>query len=296
MRKLARKSSGGQARRRAVFGGAAAGLVAMFVVATALPAWAHHPVLSGQTVCSNGDHLITWSIGNSETGTTMNIQTATATLGAQTFAVTGYATSVGPSGTTSATTTVPGGSTGDVTLSVFAKWSDGVTATRTTTVHLQSSCTPLTTTTTIAPTTTTTVAPTTTTTEAPTTTTTEAPTTTTTVQPTTTTSTTIDSSTTVEPTTSTTVSDSTTVESSSTTVVTTPESTEGSTTPSTGGSTTTAGPGVTAQGTPTTLGPLAGTLPFTGGSETGPIFGLASLAAGALAIALAHRKNQSRDS
>jgi LPXTG-motif cell wall-anchored protein len=37
-------------------------------------------------------------------------------------------------------------------------------------------------------------------------------------------------------------------------------------------------------------------LPFTGGSSNGPIFGLASLAVGGIALALATRKKQSRDS
>jgi hypothetical protein len=70
--------------------------------------------------------------------------------------------------------------------------------------------------------------------------------------------------------------------------------TQGSTTPTstsvTAGSAPTTDSGVTAATNPT------GLLPFTGGSSSGPIFGLASLAVGGIALALATRKKQSRDS
>jgi len=60
--------------------------VALFAVATALPAAAHGEVLSGTTTCSNGAHLITWSIGNTNTPLAMHVVTATATLnGGQQF-------------------------------------------------------------------------------------------------------------------------------------------------------------------------------------------------------------------
>ncbi|MCU1465930.1 MAG: hypothetical protein JWM72_1858, partial [Actinomycetia bacterium] len=53
----------------------------VFVAATAIPAWAHRSLVSGQAVCSDGDHTITWSIGNIDTNLTMHIASATATLG-----------------------------------------------------------------------------------------------------------------------------------------------------------------------------------------------------------------------
>jgi hypothetical protein len=88
VRMLARRGTG-RNRRRAVVGAGAVAVIAMFIVGTALPAWAHHPVLSGTTVCSDGEHVISWTIGNSESGWVMHIDTATAVLGGQTFAVTG---------------------------------------------------------------------------------------------------------------------------------------------------------------------------------------------------------------
>ncbi len=112
------------------------------VLAIGVPAWAHHPVLSGETVCSDGTHVITWSIGNSETDKVMTIASASASDGTHIFAVTGYSGTVGPSGSTSATTTVAGGVAGTVTLTVTGTWPDGVTATRQTSVALIESCGP----------------------------------------------------------------------------------------------------------------------------------------------------------
>jgi LPXTG-motif cell wall-anchored protein len=130
----------GRARLRVI------GTVAVLAVATVVVfmgvAFAHHPVLSGETVCTNGDHEITWTIGNSESDKVMTITGATATMGAQTYAVTDYSLTVDPSGSTLATTIVPGSTTGVVTLTVNAWWKiNGVKATRTTTVSLLSTCT-----------------------------------------------------------------------------------------------------------------------------------------------------------
>jgi hypothetical protein len=291
----------------------AAIVLAAIGIATALPAWAHHSILSGQTVCSDGDHLITWSIGNSETHRIMTITSATATQGAQSFGVSGYSPTVAGSGSTTAQTTVSSSVTGVITLTVHSLWtSDGVTATNSTTVTLIDNCQPSTTTTTAAPTTTTTEAPTTTTTEAPTTTTTEAPTTTTTEAPTTTTTeapttttteaptttteapTTTSStvigegttSTTAAPTTTTTEAPTTTASTvlEGTTVVVAPSSTvaaEGSTTPATVSS-------------PVTVAAVSGNLPFTGSSTNGPIVGLLSLLLGTLALLFGSRVKKHR--
>src|ERR1700694_4419926 len=85
-----------------------AALVAGVAVATVLgfatPAWAHHPVLQGSTTCSDGVHVVHWSIGNSETSEAMTIDTAVATINAQSYPVTGYANPVAANGTTFATT------------------------------------------------------------------------------------------------------------------------------------------------------------------------------------------------
>jgi hypothetical protein len=265
---LARRVLGASARRKGVVAAASLAVVGLFVVGTAVPAWAHYPVLSGYTVCSDGPHVITWSIGNSEANKTMHIDSATATLGAQTFAVTGYSADVAGSAT-SATTTLPTGSSGSVTLSVQVSWPvDNFHATDHTSVTLISGCSPSTTTTTVAPTTTTTEAPTTTTVEI--TTTTEAPATTTTEAPTTTT--TVETNTTEAP----------------TTVSTTPVGPEGSTVPTS--TTTTPSTSTSSPTNVTTAATPPGSLPFTGGSSAGPIFGLASLITGALALAFAKRR------
>ncbi len=231
------------------FGTAGAGAL-LIVVVMASPAWAHHPLLSGETVCTNGDHVVTWTIGNVTTSVslTMTIASATAAIGATPYDVTGYSPTVEPNGpTTTATTIVPGDVTGTITLTVTGTWPDEVTETRTASVTLEQICIPDETTTTS-----TTESSTTTTTESTTTTTTEAPTTT--IESTTSTSTTsIPGGTTV-------VTEGSTLVGSSTTVVTTPSS---------------VGP-LASTTTTTTLGPL----PFTGSSTFPPLVGLMSLGAG----------------
>ncbi len=250
-----------------------AAVVGVFVVATAAPAFAHDEALSGQTVCSNGDHLVTWSIGNRNTPLPMLVVTATATLnGGQQFAVAGAVGSAVPSeADIPATTTVPGNLTGDLVLDVLGRWSDGHQVEQPTfSLSLGGQCS-------TGPTTTTTEA-TTSTTEAPTSTT-EAPTTTT------------------EATTSTTVESSTTVP-TSTTVTSTPIDTEGSTVQTTtttaksgalGSTSTTTPTGVTAAAV--TPSATSGALPFTGSTDSGPIIGLSSLVAGAFALVFAKRRH-----
>jgi hypothetical protein len=131
-------------RRRLAIG--AAGLTvgaAILFVAAVMPASAHTPLLSGHTVCSNGQHVITWSIGN-DFHLPMTITSARATKGTASYAVTGYQVGLGPSGTgsdtTSARTVVPAAATGSVTLTVHARWTDGFTTSRSTSVALLGPC------------------------------------------------------------------------------------------------------------------------------------------------------------
>src|SRR3954452_24337316 len=107
-------------RRRLVVVAAASGIVGALIVAMALPAFAHHPVLSGSTSCPYGVHVITWTIGNSESGAdkTMTITSALASMNGTNYAVVGYSTTVAPSGSTQGTTEVPGNLTGTVKLVV----------------------------------------------------------------------------------------------------------------------------------------------------------------------------------
>jgi len=61
----------GRARLRVI------GTVAVLAIATVAVfmgvAFAHHPILGGDTVCTNGDHEITWTITNSESNKVMDI-------------------------------------------------------------------------------------------------------------------------------------------------------------------------------------------------------------------------------
>jgi hypothetical protein len=187
-----------------------AGLV--LIVGSRTFAFAHHPIISGSVSCgTDGTQVITWEVGNSQTGAHQDMTIVSATTSQGT--VTGLPATVPPGGQVNGTTTLPGSATGAVTLTVNGHWNYDNFSTKVVSsgVQLLGTCVAPTTTTTVAPTTTTTVAPTTTTTVAPTTTTTVAPTTTTTVAPTTTTTAAPEvTTTTVAPTTTTTVAPTTT--------------------------------------------------------------------------------------
>lgn len=119
--------------------------VALFVASA--PAWAHHPVLSGETACPGPDHVVTWTIGNSEPVLPMTIVSATAVLSGTTYAVTGYTSPVPAGASTQGTTTIPGNLTGTVTLTVRGDWSDSVSVVRSVSVDLFTPCEGTTTTT-----------------------------------------------------------------------------------------------------------------------------------------------------
>jgi LPXTG-motif cell wall-anchored protein len=229
-----------------------AAVVAAAVLSTAAPAYAHHSVLSGSTACSDGEHVVTWSIqAVSRVQLPMTIDSAFATNNGTTYAATGYASPINDGDTTYATTVLPAGSTGTVTLQVHSTWPDGVQYTNSTSVELQHDCLPSTTTTTEA-TTTTTAPPTTTTTEA---------TTTTTAPPTTTTTIEVAGSTSLPP-------------------FTVPPPASSTSAPPPGQATST----LVAEGT-TVPAPVTGNLPHTGGDAGFPIvFGLSFLAAGGLLV------------
>jgi len=123
-----------------------AGLVVAVVGGFAHAASAWHPVLSGDTTCSDSDHVVTWSIGNSNRHAPMTIASATASVGSTQYAVSGYSAVVPGGGSTPATTTVPGAVTGTVVLTVHATWPAGQQATASTSVVLEENCTTTTTT------------------------------------------------------------------------------------------------------------------------------------------------------
>jgi LPXTG-motif cell wall-anchored protein len=253
-------------------------IAAVALVSLALPASAHSTTITGDTVCFNGDHLVTWHIKNSSVSTNllMTIVSVDAHIGSTSYSVTGYSSPVAKGATTDGTSTVPGGVTGTITATVHVSWPDGITDDDTASVTLVDNCVGTTTTTTLPETTTTTTVPETTTTVAGTTT--IATTTTTTV-----------------PETTTTVPETTTTEGPTTTVLGT---TTIFTTTSTGGPTTTTPitnlgstvPTVVGQATTTTVGGSA-QLPRTGSSSGYPMFfGLSCLAGGALLL-ISHRRS-----
>ena len=287
-------------------------IAAAVLVSLALPASAHSTTITGDTVCFNGEHIVTWHIKNSSqtTNLLMTIVSVDAQIGSTSYPVTGYSSPVAKGATTDGTSTVPGGVTGTITATVHVNWPDGITDDDDASVTLQDNCVGTTTTTTTVPeTTTTTTVPETTTTVAGTTT---IATTTTTTVPETTTTTTV-------PETTTTVAGTTTIATTTTTTTTVPETTttEGPTTTTTvPETTTTEGPTTTVLGTtvfattttagPTTTTPIndlgstvpatvvdqattttvagAAELPRTGSSSYPMFIGLSFLAGGALLL------------
>jgi hypothetical protein len=266
-------------RRRLAIGGAGLTVgAAILFFAAVMPAFAHTPLVSGHTVCSNGQHVITWSIGN-DFHLPMTITSARATKGSASYAVTGYQATLGPNGTasdtTSAKTVVPAGATGSVTLTVHARWTDGFTTSRSTSVALLGPCMGSTTTTlgsqgsTLPP-------------------------------PTTTPPTTGGPPTTLETTTSTIGSQGSTLPPPTTSSVASLGSTLAP--PTTGqpgpNSADNGGTPIAPQGGPS--GPPGGSsiiqqLPFTGSGYAGPILGVGSLLLGGIAVAIGSARKRRRE-
>jgi LPXTG-motif cell wall-anchored protein len=282
----------GIARSRTGRVGLVAGLIMATVLALSAPASAHHAGASGSTVCSDSTQVVTWTISANDIGYgPIVIQSATATNAGNTYAVTGYTNPVAQGSSTTATSTLPAGATGSVTLSAAILWTNdnyhgsvGATASLITNCHG---------TTTTAASTTTTSAPVTTTTAAGTTTT---PSTevspTTVVGPTTTGA--GDTTTTGAGDTTTTGAGDTTTTTPDTVVSPTTVVGETTTTPVTGqGGTSTTETPVTQQAVSTSA-PGGTNLPETGSSTTLPVvFGAGCLAVGA-ALALRKRNTWTR--
>ncbi len=277
------------ARRHTARAGLVVGVIAATVLGFAAPAWAHHPVLFGSTSCSGSNHVVHWTIGNSESDHQITAVSLASAIGTESFPVSGYTLPIGNGGSTIATTIVPAPTLGTITLTVVATWADGHSATDQTSVDLVSGCT----TTTSSTTTTTSPCSEMTTTTAPciaTTTTTGSGPTTTTAAPTTTAVSDQSSTTTETPTTAEAPTTSVDVEGSTTTL-----GGQGGTVPTTEVEqpTTTSPVGELGGPVPTTSSPLTGReLPRTGGGTSFPFaFGLSCLGAGAL---LAVRRRRSR--
>lgn len=146
------------ARAAIAWRGALALIFAGASIVTGHPAYAldvvpaHHAEISGVSTCSAGDQIVTWSIGNSQPKEAMTIVSARAALQGDVWPVVGYTSPVAPSGATEATTTLPGGSTGALVLTVRGSWPDGHRSARQASVGLSGDCPPPTSTTTAPPT------------------------------------------------------------------------------------------------------------------------------------------------
>jgi hypothetical protein len=260
---------------------AAVGLMAL--IGSAAPAFAHHPVLSGNAGCAmDGNRGILWTIGNDQVGAgkEMTITSVEAKIGSTPYAVLGYGAVVAPGGHANALSVVPGSVTGTITLTVTGTWSNGqFSGTRSVSVNLAGAC--QTTTTTTPETTTPTTTPDTTT---PTTT---PDTTTPTTTPDTTTPTTTPDTTTPGETTSTTAGGG-----------------EGGTTTTTDGPPVTVGGSTTPPPPPPSDQPVGelgdptprptGMLPFTGGGFLWALFGIAAFCIGLALVAVPQKKAHSR--
>lgn len=161
----------GVARRSMVRLWVIAGLAVATVLAFAAPASADVATVHGTTTCSNAHPVVQWTLTNESTGGTMSVGTASAQIGADSFEATGFAASVGASGTTSATSAVPDFATrisGPLMLSVNVSWpNDNFSTLVYGSVDLAQACSASTTTTLSQPTTTMTTPSSTTTTTAP---------------------------------------------------------------------------------------------------------------------------------
>jgi hypothetical protein len=278
-------------RRYATHFGVATIIGSVVLLLMAGPASAHHPILAGHTVCNDDQHVVTWTIENSETapGHIMTIASIGVAIGSTPYSVTGYAPTVAPADETHATTLVPGNVMGTIVLTVTGTWDGGYVTTAHTSVALINNCTGTTTTT--APETTTTTAPETTTTTAPETTTTTAPETTTTTAPETTTTTDVTTATT-----STTIATTTTTggtqghEGGTTTTSTPPVTAAGSTVPPSASDA--SSPPVAQLGTPTDQ--PTGSLPFTGSGSATPLLGIVLFGAGVFLTAVGPRRSTRR--
>ena len=130
------------------------GIVGIGVLAGALPAAADDLALSGVTECRNGEHVITWTIANTQSTQAMTITSAMTAKDPASYDVTGYAKTLAVGATTHGTTVIPGNVTGGVTLYVGETWANGNQSTDQTSLNLGEACEETTTTTTVMSTTT----------------------------------------------------------------------------------------------------------------------------------------------
>jgi LPXTG-motif cell wall-anchored protein len=108
-------------------------------LAIAAPAGAHTAAVTGVASCSDGSHLVTWTITNNLAHKAMGVS-ATATASGVAYDVSVVTNPVPGGASTKATTVVPGGVTGSIVITVVATWTDEFTRTVTATVDLPDKC------------------------------------------------------------------------------------------------------------------------------------------------------------
>src|SRR4051794_2525512 len=135
--------------------GLVAGIAVAGLIGLTLPASAHHADITGWSACSNGVHVVHWSFTNSQSDMQMTIDSAAAAIGVNAYSVDGYTSPVANSGSTDATSTVPGNVTGTIKATLHVSWPDKYSVISTGEVNIPQSCCECQTTTTTQPTTTT---------------------------------------------------------------------------------------------------------------------------------------------
>ena len=109
--------------------------------AIAAPAGAHHAMVTGVASCSDGSHLVTWTITNDLAKNPMTV-TATSIAEGVAYDVSVVTNPVPDGGSTQATTVVPGIVTGTITITVVGTWPDEFSRTFTASVELPETCVP----------------------------------------------------------------------------------------------------------------------------------------------------------
>lgn len=110
-------------------------LVACVVLGVASPAYAHHNTITGKAVCNTatGAYDLTWSVKNSETDKSEVIT-------ASNRPVVPVGTTIGNGATATFVESAPGTTQGTLTLTLSARWTNGVTNTASGSLTLNGSC------------------------------------------------------------------------------------------------------------------------------------------------------------
>jgi hypothetical protein len=113
-------------------------IVGLALLAT--PAFAHHPIMSGEVACVNGNQVITWTVRNSESRSNRIMEITSISRAISGLSV---GQTIAASASVNGTETVAGNTTGTVSLTIQGTWAyanPDVVASRTARVTLQGNC------------------------------------------------------------------------------------------------------------------------------------------------------------